>query len=70
MSKLVAEFEYHWYLDITRERFYSVRGYPFLHRDGIPLCKRHGDELELDECVIPDREADAVKLADYCWKCE
>lgn len=68
--KLIKEREFSWYLDITSDKRYSVCGYPFLDRSGMPLCSKCAEYLLLYERVIPDSEADDAIAAYYCWMCD
>ena len=59
-----------WYLDITPNRMFSLYEYPISGKDGLPLCQKHGRQLEMKEVVIFDREATDVFLPVHCWVCK
>jgi hypothetical protein len=49
--------KYYWYLDITPNEMFSLYDYPIPGKDGLPLCEKHSNKLEMLEVVIFDREA-------------
>lgn len=61
--------EFSWYLDITPNEMFSFDGYPIEGKRGLPLCKEHGERLELKEAVVIDREATEKQPPDNCWAC-
>ena len=59
-----------WYLDITPNRMFSLYEYPIPGKNGLPLCREHGQQLELKEVVLYDREATEMASPEHCWLCE
>ena len=59
-----------WYLDITPNRMFSLGDYPIPGKDGVPLCQKHGKQLEMKEVVLFDKEATEANPPDHCWVCE
>jgi len=46
-----------WYLDITPNQMFSLYDYPIPGKRGLPLCEKHGRQLELNEVGDLDKEA-------------
>ena len=59
-----------WYLDITPNRMFSLYEYPVPGKDGLPLCQKHGKQLEMKEVVVYDEEATEAYPPEHCWVCE
>ena len=59
-----------WYLDITPNGMFSLGDYPIPGKDGVPLCQKHGKQLEMKEVVLFDKEATEANPPDHCWVCE
>ena len=59
-----------WYLDITPSQMFSLYEYPIPGKDGLPLCKKHGKQLEVKELVDYDKEATEASPPNYCWVCK
>ena len=59
-----------WYLDLTPNQMFSLYDYPIPGKDGLPLCKQHGAQLEMKEVVLFDKEATAASSPYHCWVCE
>ena len=62
--------EFSWYLDITPNQMFSLYDYPILGKRGLPLCEKHGHQLEMKEVVVYDKEATEAFPPDRCWVCE
>jgi len=62
--------QFSWYLDITPNQMFSLYEYPIAGKDGLPLCEKHGMQLEHKEVVVYDREATEKTPPDHCWVCE
>jgi hypothetical protein len=58
------------YLDITPNQMFSLYDYPIPGKRGLPLCEKHGKQLEQKELVILGREAKEVLHPEHCWVCE
>ena len=58
-----------WFLDITPNEMFSLYGYPIPSKNGLPLCEEHGQQLELKEVVLYNREATEIAPPDHCWVC-
>jgi hypothetical protein len=57
-----------WYLDLTPNRMFSLYdNYPIPGKTGLPLCKLHGQQLELKETVVRDNEATGKSHFENCW---
>ena len=61
---------YGWYLDITPNHMFSLDGYPVDEKRGLPLCGKHGNQLEQKELVLFDGEVTEASPPDHCWLCE
>jgi hypothetical protein len=59
-----------WFLDITPNGMFSLYEYLILGKNGLPLCEEHGQQLELKEVVLYDKEASEIAPPDHCWVCE
>ena len=59
-----------WFLGITPNGMFSLYEYPIPGKNGLPLCEEHGQQLELKEVVLYDKEATEIALPDHCWVCE
>jgi len=49
---------------------FSLYDYPMPGKRGLPLCEKHGRQLELKEVVIYDKDATEAFPPDHCWVCE
>jgi hypothetical protein len=58
-----------WFLDITPNGMFLLYEYPISGKYGLPLCEEHGQQLELKEVVLYDREATEMAPPDHCWVC-
>lgn len=59
-----------WYLDLTPNEMFSVGSYPVPGKRGLPLCQKHGNQLEQKEVVAYDQYATGLLPPDHCWVCE
>jgi len=66
----INETGYGWYLDITPNQMFSLDGYPIDGKRGLPLCGKHGNQLEQKEVVLYDGEATDASPPNRCWVCE
>ena len=62
--------QFSWYIDITPNQMFSLYEYPIPGKDGLPLCKKHGKQLEMKEIVVYDKGATEALPPDHCWVCE
>jgi hypothetical protein len=46
---------------------FSMGEYPIAGKDGLPLCEKHGQQLEKKEVVVIDNEATRIAPPDHCW---
>ena len=58
--------KFSWYLDITPNLMFSLFKYPIAGKDGLPLCEKHGRQLELKEVVVFDKEVTEASPPDLC----
>jgi hypothetical protein len=58
-----------WYLDLTLNEMFTLDEYPISGKRGIPLCQRHGRQLEMKEVVVLDREATNIMPPNNFWVC-
>jgi len=63
MSQTTPTFS--WYLDITPNQMFSLYEYPINGKNGLPLCKNHGMQLELKEVVLYDKDATVKSPPDH-----
>jgi hypothetical protein len=49
---------------------FSLYEYPINGKAGLPLCELHGNQLEVKEVVLYDKEATQLAPPDHCWVCE
>ena len=61
--------KFRWYLDITPNRMFSLYDYPIPGKNGLPLCDKHGNHLEMKEVVLYDQDATEAFPPDHCWVC-
>ena len=59
-----------WFLDITPNWMFSLYEYPIPGKNSLLLCEEHGQQLELKEVVLYDRETTKMAPPDHCWVCE
>jgi hypothetical protein len=48
---------------------FSPYEYTIPGKNGLPLCEEHGQQLELKEVVLYDKEATEIAPPDHCWVC-
>jgi hypothetical protein len=58
------------YLDITPNQRFSPYDYPIPGKRGLPLCEKHGRQLEMKEVVVYDKQGTEAFPPDHCWVCE
>ena len=66
----VVRHKFTWCIYITPKDMQSFGDYPIPGKDGIPLCQKHGNQLEMKEVVLFNKEATEANPPDHCWVCE